>query len=129
MFFFFYKQISFPLSFSCTCLVDTFKKTECSLICKVFTEVFFNCQNSTFYSSNLFPSKRQGNLVAVVVGSLTAWVGNIFVNFVLSGSNESSATIDVPYVFIMFKYISAPLFCNHVKFLVLSLPIFCLVCN
>ena len=36
---FFYNQI-FPFSFSCTCLMDTFKKTEYNPISKVFTEVF-----------------------------------------------------------------------------------------
>ena len=40
MFFFFFTQVSFPFSFSCTCLMGTFKKTEYNLICKVFTEVF-----------------------------------------------------------------------------------------
>ena len=40
MFFFFYNQVFFPFSFSCMFLLDTFKKTECSPICKVFTEVF-----------------------------------------------------------------------------------------
>ena len=39
MFFFFYNQIYFPFSFSCTCLMGLFKKTEYSLICKVFNEV------------------------------------------------------------------------------------------
>ena len=31
----------FPFSFSCTCLMGLFKKTEYSLICKVFNEVLF----------------------------------------------------------------------------------------
>ena len=51
MFFFFRNQISFHFYFSYTCLIGTFKKTEYSPICKVFTELF-NRQNSTFHSSN-----------------------------------------------------------------------------
>ena len=42
MFFFcfFCNQISFLFSFSCTCLMGTFKNTEYNKICKVFSEVF-----------------------------------------------------------------------------------------
>ena len=40
MLIFFYNQNYFPFSFSCTCLLGTFKKAEYNLICKVFTKVF-----------------------------------------------------------------------------------------
>ena len=40
MFSFFYSEISSPFSFSWTCLMDTFKKTEYIPICEVFIEVF-----------------------------------------------------------------------------------------
>ena len=36
MFSFIYNEISSPFSFSWTCLMDTFKKTEYSPICEVF---------------------------------------------------------------------------------------------
>ena len=40
MLFFFYNQFFFSFSFSCTCLMGTFKKTDCNPICMVFIEVF-----------------------------------------------------------------------------------------
>ena len=58
MFFFFRNQISFYFYFSYTCLIGTFKKTEYSPICKVFTELF-NRQNSTFHSSNYTSSRPE----------------------------------------------------------------------
>ena len=69
------KECSFSFTIKCTCLMGTSKKTEYNSICKVFTEVFFNRQNSTFHSSNSFSSKGKSNLVTVVVGSLTSWTG------------------------------------------------------
>ena len=75
MFFFFYNQISFSFSFSCTYLVGTFKKTKYNLICKVFTEVFLIAR-----IPNSFLSKGKGNLVTVVIGSLTAWISVVMTN-------------------------------------------------
>ena len=51
MLFFFYNQISF--SFSCTCFMGLFKKTEYNLIVN-FSQTFFSHQNSAFHSSNSF---------------------------------------------------------------------------
>ena len=39
--------------------MGTFKKTEYSPICKVFTGVFFNRQNSTFHFSNYKSSRPE----------------------------------------------------------------------
>ena len=38
--FFFYNQIYFPFSFSCTCLMGMLEKTEYNLICNIFSEIF-----------------------------------------------------------------------------------------
>ena len=57
MFFFFYNQISFPFSFSYSCLMGLFKKTEYSPICKVFTEVFLI---ATIPHSTVLTYFRQG---------------------------------------------------------------------
>ena len=80
--FFFYNQISFPFSFSCTCLMDTFEKTGCNSMCKVFKEVFLH---STFQNSRIphstalihFVQREKAilNLVIVVVGNLSTWIG------------------------------------------------------
>ena len=69
-------------SFSFTCLMGTFfKKTGYNPICKVFT-VFFNRQSSKFHSSrNSFSSKGKGNLVTIVIGSLTAWISVATINW------------------------------------------------
>ena len=40
MLFFCYNQIDFSSSFTCTCFMGTFQKTEYNLICKLLTEVF-----------------------------------------------------------------------------------------
>ena len=74
------KPVYNQISFSCMCFMGTIKKTEYDLICKAFIEVFFNCQNSTFHSSNSFFSKEESNLVTIVVSSLTAWVGVITIS-------------------------------------------------
>ena len=58
----------------------TFKKTEYNLICKLLTYIsFFNDQNSTSHSSYSFWSKQKGNFVAVMVGSLIAWIGVVMI--------------------------------------------------
>ena len=64
MFPFFYNQISFPFSFSCTCVMGMFKKTE------GFHRSIFSCQNSKFQSCNyrsshpeLFP--KQGKFCKI----------------------------------------------------------------
>ena len=61
--------------------MGTFKKTDYTPICKVFPEVFFYRQNSTFHSSHSFSSKGQGNLVTAVVGSLTACINVATINW------------------------------------------------
>ena len=88
MFFFFYNQISFPFSFSCTCLMGTFEKTECNSMCKVFTEVFLIARipHSTVLIHFVQREKAILNLVTVVVGSLTTWTG--FHNGQLTGTSK-----------------------------------------
>ena len=89
MFFFFYNQISFPFSFSCTCLMGTFEKTECNSMCKVFTEVFLIARipHSTVLIHFVQREKAILNLVTVVVGSLTTWTG--FHNGQLTGTSKN----------------------------------------
>ena len=79
MFFFFYNQISFSFSFSRTCLMGTFKKTECNPICKVFIKVF-SVLRIPYHSSNSFSSKAERNYATVVAGSLTAWISVVTIN-------------------------------------------------
>ena len=69
----------FSFSFSWTCLMVTFKKTEYSPICQVFTE-FLLITRIRHSTVNPFSSKREGNLLIIVVGSLTAWIGVITIN-------------------------------------------------
>ena len=80
MFFYFYNQISFSFSFSRTCLMGTFKKTECNPICKVFTKVF-SVLRIPYHSSNSFSSKGERNLATVVAGSLTDWISVVTINW------------------------------------------------
>ena len=58
--------------------MDTFKKSEYNLICKVFS--FFNHQNSTFHHSNSYSPKGKDNLVTVLVVSLTTWIDVVTIN-------------------------------------------------
>ena len=105
MFFFFYNQISLTLSFSCTCLIGTLKKTEYNLICKVFRG-FFNRQNSTFNSSDSFFSKEKGNLVTIVVGSFTAWIGVVTKNWLA----QAKFLLHTLLLFLLFGLITGPSF-------------------
>ena len=81
MFFFFYDQISFSLS--CTCLMGTFflKKLDIIGFVRFSQKFFFNRQSSKFHSSNSFSSKGKGNLVTIVIGSLTAWISVTTINW------------------------------------------------
>ena len=81
MLFFFYNQISLSFSFSHMCLMGTFKKMNIVEFVKFSQQKFFNRQNFTFHSfSSSFSSKGEGNLVTLMVVSLTAWIGGITIN-------------------------------------------------
>ena len=64
MFFFFDNQFFFNFSFSCTCLMGMFKKTEYNSMCKTFTEVFLIAR----VPHSMIPKYH----TTFVVGSLTA---------------------------------------------------------
>ena len=75
LFFFF----SHKISFSCTCLMGTFKKTEYNPTSKVFTEVFLIAwiPHPTFL---IHLCQREKATVTVLVSSLTAWIGVATIN-------------------------------------------------
>ena len=50
-----------------------FKKTEYSQICKVFT--VFLIARIPHFTVNSFLSKGKGNILTIVVGCLTVWIG------------------------------------------------------
>ena len=56
-----------------------FKKTNIIQFVK-FSKTFFQSPEFDIYNSTSFSSKGEGNLVTVVVGSLTAWISVVTIN-------------------------------------------------
>ena len=75
IFFFFYDQISF----SCTCLMDTFKKTEYNPICKIFLEVFLVARIP--HPTVLIHFCQREKAILWLLSSLTAWISVVMINW------------------------------------------------